>query len=129
MSSVEIIFNNEKNFVRIKFSGKMSVDFLLNGCDKAIEDSRYKYGMHRIWDVREADLTDITTEQVKEITSYLNDRTADLGKVRVAVVAEGSLGYGLARVFSSFSDITTENEVIPCKSVEEAENFVCGEKS
>ncbi len=127
MSSVELFFNPQKNLVRIKCSGLLLVENLLNACDQALADPRYTEGMGRIWDVVDADLSQITTEQVQEITSYLSSRTDGVNFVRVGIVANDSLGFGLARVFATVSEHTAKNEVMPFRTIEEAEEWVaCG---
>ncbi len=124
MSCVELYFNPQKNLVRIKCSGIMQIKVLLEACDQALADPRYSPGMGRIWDVADADLSQITTEQVQEITSYLTAKSDNVNYVRVGVVAEGSLGYGLARVFAAVSEHTAKNEVMPFRSLEDAEAWV-----
>lgn len=124
MSTVELLFKPQKNLVIIKCSGVMQVKSLLEACNEALMDPQYKQGMGRIWDVFDADLSQITTEQVHEITSYLTTRADDVNYVRVGIVAGNSLGFGLARVFSSVSEHTAKNEVMPFRSLEEAEEWV-----
>ena len=124
MSKLKLIFKPHKNLVIIKCSGDMQVKSLLEACDEALSDPQYKKGMGRIWDVFDADLSQITTEQVHEITSYLTTRADDVNYVRVGIVAGNSLGFGLARVFSSVSDHTAKNKVMPFRSLEDAEEWV-----
>ncbi len=124
MNTVELCFKPQKNLIWIKCSGVLQVEKLLKACDNALEDPQYQKGMGRIWDVTDADLSQITTEQVAEVTSYLSARSDDVNYVRVAVVANSPLGFGLARVFATVSEQTAKNEVMPFRTIQEAEAWV-----
>lgn len=126
MATIELIFSPEDNLVRLRCLGKMDVKTLLEACDTALSDPRYRPGMGRIWDVQEADLDQISTDEVKAITGYLSSRPDEVNNVRVGLVADSSLGFGLARVFASVSSHTSKNDVRPFRSVDAAVEWVSG---
>ena len=123
---VQLFFHPQGGFVRIACTGKVGPADLCRACDQVLADERYTQGMGRIWDVRECDLTDISSEEVQQLTSYLADHSEDVNHVRVAIVADTPLGFGLARIFSTVSECTAKNVVMPFKSLADAEAWITG---
>ncbi|WP_028585790.1 hypothetical protein [Desulfogranum mediterraneum] len=125
---MELFYNQEKNFVRIVLSGAMNANALTYACDAALADPGYRLWLNRIWDVRAVDLTAVSTAEVQMLSSYLYDRPDGINLVKVALVAEEPLTFGLARVFATLSATASRNEVMPFRSLTEAETWVCAEE-
>ena len=62
--------DKEKNIAYIKLSGQLSKKAILRAFDLAVADIRYRDGMGRLWDFRDADLSSLKSETVFEMAQY-----------------------------------------------------------
>jgi hypothetical protein len=77
--------------------------------------------MGRLWDFREADLSSLTTDTVKQMAQYSLKFPPGINDVKVAFVTIRPLEYGLSRMFEMASCAKTPISVF--ELIEEAENW------
>jgi len=53
---MDLHIDEEKNIAYIKLSGQLSKKAILSAFDLAVADERYRNGMGRLWDFKDADL-------------------------------------------------------------------------
>ncbi|MDH5483674.1 MAG: hypothetical protein OEY43_00435 [Gammaproteobacteria bacterium] len=62
-------------------------------------------GMDALWDLRQADLSQMSVDTVDKISHYIANNTDKRGvDYRIALVVSTDLAYGLARMFRTMSD-------------------------
>ncbi|MBT8333868.1 MAG: hypothetical protein HKP41_11020 [Desulfobacterales bacterium] len=122
---MELTFNNEKNFACIKLSGSLEQDVILNAFDSAVSDREYKKGMGRVWDFREADLSSISPDVIREMAQYSLKFPAGINDVKVAFVTNRDLEYGFSRMFEMSSYAETPIRVFRCMN--QAEEWISGQ--
>ena len=72
---------------------------IFSAFDLTASDKRYKKGMGRLWDFRDADLSSLDTETITEMAQYSLKFPPGINDVTVAFVTDRVLEYGLSRMF------------------------------
>ena len=119
---MDLRIDEEKNIAYIKLSGKLSREVILNAFDLTVSDKRYKNGMGRLWDFRDADLSSLDTETITEMAQYSLRFPPGINDVKVAFVTSRDIEYGLSRLFEISSKSKTPIEVF--RGMDEAENWM-----
>ena len=121
---MDLRIDDEKNIAYIKLSGLLSKEVILNAFDLTVSDKRYKKGMGRLWDFRDADLSSLNSETVIEMAQYSLKFPEGIRDVKVAFVATSDLEFGLSRMFEITSQAKTPIGVF--RSIDEAEKWMVG---
>lgn len=78
---------------------------------------------HVIWDLSEATLKSISSEQVKDLADLLDDYRKDAVSGRSAIVSPEDLTYGIARMFETMVNLAGPHplrETLSFRSADEA---------
>ena len=67
---MDLRIDEEKNIAYIKLSGLLSKKVILSAFDLTVSDKRYKNGMGRLWDFRDAELSSLDSETITEMAQY-----------------------------------------------------------
>ena len=121
---MDLRFDGEKNIAYVKLSGRLSKEAILQAFDTTVADRRYRNGMGRLWDFRDADLSSLPTETVTEMAQYATKFPAGINDVKVAFVTRRDIEYGLSRMFEMASRSKTPIRVF--RSMTEAEKWMVG---
>ena len=116
-------FDDENNIACIRITGRLSRDIILRAFDAAVEDPRYRPGMGRLWDFREADLSSLDSTTIAEMAKYSLKFPPGINDVKVAFVAGRDLEFGLSRMFEAYS-FDAKTSVAVFASMEEAEAWM-----
>ena len=119
---MELRIDEEKNIAFIKLSGRLSKKSILDAFDSAISNAKYKSGMGRLWDFRDADLSSLETETIVAMAQYSLKFSSGVNDVKVAFVTNRELEFGLSRMFEMSSKAKTPIEVF--RSLAEAEQWM-----
>lgn len=119
---MDLRIDEENKIAYIKLSGLLSKDAILNAFDLTVSDKRYKNGMGRLWDFRDADLSSLKPGAVIEMAQYSLRFPPGINDVKVAFVVSRNLEYGLSRMFDSTSQSKTPIRVF--RSMGEAEKWM-----
>ncbi len=114
--------DEEKNIAYIKLSGLLSKMTILNAFDQVVSDARYKKGMGRLWDFRDADLSSLESETVIEMAQYSLRFPPGINDVKVAFLVSRDFEYGLSRMFEMSSSAKTPISVF--RKMDEAEKYM-----
>jgi hypothetical protein len=112
----------EKNIAYVKLSGPLSKKVILDAFDLIVSDKRYKKGMGRLWDFRDADLSSLDAETITEMAQYSLRFPPGVNDVKVAFVTARDLEYGLSRMFEMSSKAMTPIRVF--RAMDEAEKWM-----
>ena len=115
---MELKVDKTKNIAHIKLTGSLDSKEILDAFDTVVADKKYKKGMGRLWDFREADLSSLTTDTVKQMAQYSLKFPQGINDVKVAFVTSRPLEYGLSRMFEMASRAKTPIGVF--KTMDEA---------
>ena len=119
---MKLRIDEQKNIAYIKLSGLLSQEVILRAFDSTVSDKRYKKGMGRLWDFRDADLSSIDSETIAAMAQYSLKFPAGINDVKVSFVTDTELEYGLARMFEMLSNARTP--ICVFRAMDEAENWM-----
>jgi hypothetical protein len=110
----------------IRIGGELTLEGLLEGRRRLLEDPRLRPGMSVLFDYSGADARLLTVDDIRQAAG--DAQTVRLGLRAVAVVAADDLTFGLARMFASFArtDDGDGGARIVVRTVAEAEDWLHG---
>jgi hypothetical protein len=101
-------------------TGATSVEDLLAAGDEYIQDPDFRPGMDALWDVRGAEMTGGTLEQLRRFGSTISQRVVQRGVgYRVAIVSAGDVSFGIGRQWEAIAD-QLPFDIMVFRDVEEA---------
>jgi hypothetical protein len=119
---MDLRIDEDKNTAYIKLSGLLNKMIILDAFDLTVSDKRYKKGMGRLWDFRDADLSSLDSETITEMAQYSLKYPPGINDVKVAFVNSRDLEFGLSRMFEISSRAITPIRVF--RSMDEAEKWM-----
>ena len=119
---MDLKIEKEKNVAYIKLSGPISREAFFAAFDLTVSDKRYKHGMGRLWDFREANLSSLDSKTITDLAEYSSKFPPGINDAKVAFVAVTNLEYGLSRMFELSSQAITPIRVF--RAMEEAEKWI-----
>jgi hypothetical protein len=119
---MDLRINEEKNIAYIRLSGPLNKKVILSAFDLTVSDKKYKKGMGRLWDFRDADLSFLDHETIVEMARYSLRFPPGINDVKVAFVTSRDLEYGLSRIFEMSSQAKTPIRVF--RAMDEAEKWM-----
>lgn len=122
VKDMDLRIDEEKNMAYIKLSGLLSKKIILSAFDLTVSDRRYKNGMGRLWDFRDADLSSLEAETITEMAQYSLRFPPGINDVKVAFVTDRDVEYGLTRMFEISSEAMTPIQVF--RTMDEAEKWM-----
>jgi hypothetical protein len=123
---MELQIDNGKNTAYIKLSGQLDKQNILNAFESAVADADYRSGMNRLWDFRMADLSALEPSTIMEMSRHSAKYPEGVKDVKVALVAERDLEYGLSRMFAAYS-MHEHVTVSVFYTIDEAEAWLAGD--
>lgn len=117
-------FDLANNICFIKLEGVADYAAIKSAFGQSIASPKYHKGMNRLWDFRGADMSSLTTEQIRKVGGLVSDSGAGVNDVRSATVVDGSLEYGLIRMYQSITEISVKVDLLVTRSYEEAKAWV-----
>jgi len=99
---IRIVPDEVRGFVRIQVIGRFP---MRDASQRQAEVASAHPGMHRLWDLREADLSNWTRQEIRGGIEAIASRTPPIAKdeLRVAALVTRDLDYGVARMFESMA--------------------------
>ncbi len=119
---MDLHIDGAKNIAYIKLSGALSKNAILSAFDLAVADERYKNGMGRLWDFRDADLSSLESNTIFDMAQYSLKFPSGVNDVKVAFVASRDVEFGLSRMFEMSSNSKTPISVF--RTMDEAEKWM-----
>jgi hypothetical protein len=102
--------------------GKITVDDIVQETEALREAGAPK---NSLWDLREADLTEISTEDIESLARMMKETLPDELSGKTAIVVTGDLGFGLGRAYEAYADVTKQPEdIMVFRTIEEAHEWL-----
>lgn len=67
---MKLRIDEENNIAYIKLSGLLSKKVILSAFDVTVSDKKYRKGMGRLWDFRDANLSSLDSETITMMAQY-----------------------------------------------------------
>lgn len=95
---VHLEFDREQELVRVRISGAFDGSVLEERMQAFYAHPELRPGMDTVFDVRDLDVRGMTSEDMEYIGSLNRDQASRRGEVRVALLVDGPLQYGIWRM-------------------------------
>jgi len=119
---IDYTIDAAQGLIRTKVTGVVTLDELIENFDKQFNDPRYIKCTRELADVR--DITpEITAEELRRYSDLVHRNVNKLPTLRIAVVVNDDLTYGMARMYSSLIE-DAERDVEVFRSVADAEQWL-----
>ena len=123
----DIRIDEAKNIARIRGTGKVTPQDVLDAFDRAVSQEKYKAGMGRLWDFSKIDLSSLDPSFIPQMTKHSLSFPEGIRDVKVAFVVKKTMEYGLVRMFQIYSEFYADTEVTIFDTTEEAERWMMEE--
>jgi hypothetical protein len=70
----------------------------------ALENARFQRGMKVLWDVRDATIVQLSTEDLIELARFSRKLQTVRGTGKAAILVSGEVDFGVARMFQAYAD-------------------------
>ena len=117
-------FNEELNLRIHKVEGPIDVDQLKEMLSALYKSPEYDPNMNALWDLRAADFTSVTTEQVASMTGMVEKYWAKEGQSKASLIVSRDLDFGLSRMYEMLLSGSSPDKVMVFRDYDEAEKWL-----
>ena len=117
-------FNEEENLRIHKVEGTIDVDQIKEMLSALYNSPDYVPNMNALWDLRAADFTAVTTEQITSLTAIVEKYWGKGGQGKAALIVSRDLDFGLSRMYEMLLSGSSPDKVMVFRDYHEAENWL-----
>ena len=96
-------YDTEQKILVVTVQGKVTVAELAEVGEKISTSTTYPPNVDTLWDLRKADIG-IFNKQMQQRLILLREQLRNRGRARLAMVVEDDLGFGLLRMYTTYSE-------------------------
>lgn len=120
--TIQLVFNDTEKYVLVIVKGILRIPDIELTFKQIISSSEYQQGMKRIWDLSEADLSELDADKVKTATEIPSTFIQGKSSSKVALVSNRDINMALLKLFKVYS-IDDKSKIEIFTSLEEAKNW------
>ncbi len=113
-------FDQDRSIRHYSLSGEISYDEIMNALKGCCKDSDRKPSMNVLWDLTNANIVNITAEQVHQIATLVGNKCEYCLKSKAALVTIGEYEFGMARMYEIYLEHKILAEVQVFRELESA---------
>ena len=99
---VETIIDTSRNIIIRTATGLLTLEEAQQAFVSLLSHPDFKQDMHVIWDMNEADISHLTSDQFMTMIEFIQHHTDSRGdNYKIALIASSDLTYGMSRMFES----------------------------
>ncbi|UCF05396.1 MAG: hypothetical protein JSV33_16045 [bacterium] len=110
-----------------KVTGALQRDELIAVLDKVYKTPGYDPDMDVVWDLREADLTSFSSEDIQAVRNFVGRKWGTGGKSRAALVVSRDVEFGLTRMYEVYLESDTKSQVHVFRDMDKAMEWIRSE--
>lgn len=85
-------------------TGELRSDDIKEAWEKLMEHPDYRPDMNIIWDVRECNVSNLSSDNIRDLAYFYTKKTSDLDrKIKISIVVPDDLLTGLTRMFQAYA--------------------------
>jgi hypothetical protein len=116
---------NEKRNIRFhKIDGLINIGELKDMLASFYKSPDYDPDMNVLWDLREADFSSITSEDVASFAGMIEKYWGQGKKSKAALIVSRDLDFGLSRMYELLLTASSPNRVIVFRNYDDAEEWL-----
>lgn len=115
----KISFHPEENYALARIKGTLLLEEIESVFQRIVTSEEYNSNMGRIWDLTEADLSELDDKKIKQASQITTTYAKDVKKTKVALVSKRDINLPILQLFRMFTGMD-KSEVEVFKSLNEA---------
>jgi hypothetical protein len=116
--------DKELNIRRHKVTGTLQLDELVGILGGIYKSPGFDPDMDVVWDLREADLTSFSSEDVQAVRNFVIRNWGTGGKSRAALVVSRDVEFGLTRMYEVYVESDTKSQVEVFRDMDKAVEWI-----
>ncbi len=100
---VEIVFEGKGSYVSISVEGQITYKGFSDIFDIVVSSEEYKPSMGRIWDLSQADLSELDMNSLQGLTEFIQLYPKGIKDSKVALVSLKKINMGTCKLFKTYS--------------------------
>jgi hypothetical protein len=108
---IETNIDKDKGLRNHKVTGKINLTDLVTALKELYESPQFDSDMDVLWDLRNADLTSFTFQEIEQLKDYVTRHWGTKGKSRAAMLVSRDLDYGLSRMYEMLSSGKSDSQI------------------
>jgi uncharacterized protein with PIN domain len=101
----------ENNLRFHRISERVSFDELHDTLRNIYEDKNFDKTLNSLWDLSEADISDLTSDEVEQIANFVAQNWGKIPGTKAALIVNTDFSYGMARLYEILLDSRTSNTI------------------
>ena len=89
--------------------------------------SAYNLELNVFWDLREADFSSVSSEEVRSFMNYVSIKWGKSGKNKAALIVSQDLAFGMSRMYQMLMENSTPSQIAIFKDIDEAKKWIMKE--
>ena len=103
--------NKKQNIRRHIVKGAIDLLYAIERMNELYNSPTFDPEMNFFWDLRKADLSDLSFENIRLFSDFVAKQWSTFGKIRVSIVVSRDLDFGLSRMFQMMTENSTTSEI------------------
>jgi hypothetical protein len=117
--------DKKKNYRSHKITGLINATELYNLLSKFYKSSQFDPNMNSLWDLREADFSAVTSDEVQSFVTIVKKYFGQEGQDnKAAIIVSSNFEYGIARMYEIPLSLGTSGNITVFKNYDDAENWL-----
>lgn len=121
---MEVSFNQDRGYVWIRLEGKQTLETLQRAYYKLLKMPEHRPGMSRVWDIRRADLSEMSADDLRQLGGTSRGLESNTRKIKVAVLVGRDLEFGFMRMLQALGGESMPIEVEVFRSAKKAKAWI-----
>jgi hypothetical protein len=119
-----IQIDKKNNLRKHEVKGVISVLELKQHLESYYKSSMYGQSLNSLWDLRDADFSEVKPEQIKKLAEMVGRYWGGPGEAKSALVVSRDLDYGLTRMYEIILSTINSNNVRVFRNIRAAEEWM-----
>lgn len=122
--SIASMVNQKSNTIIRTVTGKLTVADIKQAFADSLSHPDFKTNMHVIWNLNQADVSNVSANQLIEVVEYIRSNSDVRGAdYKIILVAPVDLSFGLSRMFEGYGNNLPES-IHVLKNMDEAYRWI-----
>ena len=102
-NKIDITFCPQKNYVLVCIAGLLMLEEIVNTFKLVVTSKKFKHGMGRIWDLSQADLSELSMDKVRLASDIPEEYSQVVKASRVALVSNRAINESILKLYKIYS--------------------------
>ena len=121
---ISFLVSPDKSFATVTINGKFDLSKFNVFYKQMVSHPDFSSGMNVIWDVRKADISKISQDEMRTVSGHIAQLTKKRGSGRGALVVSDDISFGVSRMGEMMTEKFVTVAVRVFRNMEDAEKWI-----